>query len=59
MVVRDDDRRALVILEELLEPADRQDVEVVGRLVEQQRVGLGRQHLRQQHAQLESSGERG
>ena len=58
MVVRDHQRAALVLGQELLEPADRQDVEVVGRLVEQQHVGRRRQHLRQQHAQLEAAGER-
>ena len=31
---------------------------MVGRLVEQQHVGRGRQHLRQQDAQLEAAGER-
>ena len=35
-----------------LEPADGVDVEVVGRLVEQQDVRIGEQRLRQQHAQL-------
>ena len=58
MVVRDHQRAARVLGQELLEPADRQDVEVVGRLVEQQHVGRGRQHLRQQDAQLEAAGER-
>jgi hypothetical protein len=47
------------LLEELLEPADREDVQVVGRLVEQQHVGRAGEHLRQQHAQLEAAGERG
>ena len=36
----------------LFEPADGIDVQVVGRLVEQQHVGLREQCLRQQHAQL-------
>jgi hypothetical protein len=37
-----DDERAPGSHEELLEPADRQDVEVVGRLVEEERVGARR-----------------
>ena len=59
VVVRDHQRRPLEVLQELLEPADRHDVEVVGRLVEQQHVGLRGQHLREQHAELEAAGERG
>ena len=39
-VVRDDDHRAVAVVEHVLEPADGVDVEVVGRLVEQQDVGL-------------------
>ena len=35
-----------------LEPADAVDVEVVGRLVEQQDVRIAEQRLREQHAQL-------
>ena len=35
-----------VVYQELLEPADRLDVEVVGRLVEQQHIGVTEQHLR-------------
>jgi hypothetical protein len=59
VVVRDHDHRAGETPQELLEPADRQDVQVVGRLVEQQHVGRACQHLRQQHAQLEAAGQRG
>ncbi len=58
LIVGDDERDAAVPGEELLQPADRQDVEVVGRLVEEQRVGAAEEHLRQEHAQLESSGQR-
>ena len=59
LVVRDDDGAALVRAEELLEPADREDVEVVGRLVEQQHVRPADEHLREQHAELEPARERG
>ena len=51
-VVRDDDQRAVVADEELPQPVDRVEVEVVGRLVEQQRLGMAEQRLRQQHAHL-------
>ena len=58
VVVGDDDRRALVgVHQELLQPADGEDVEVVGGLVEEQHVGLGGEHLGEQHAQLEAAGE--
>ena len=45
-------------LEELLEPDDRFDVEVVGRLVHQQHVGPAEQHARQRDAHLPAAGER-
>ena len=58
LIVRDDDGAATIVREELLEPADREDVEVVRRLVEQEDVGTTEQHLRQEHAQLEAARER-
>ena len=58
LVVRDDHRAAGVVGQELLEPADGQDVEVVGRLVEQQDVDAADQDLRQQHPQLEPARQR-
>jgi hypothetical protein len=51
-VVRDDDHGRLALVEDVLQPADGVDVEVVGRLVEQQDVRVGEQRLHQQHAQL-------
>ena len=51
-IVADDNQRALVVEQKLLEPVDAVDVEVVGRLVEQQALGLAKQRLRQQHTQL-------
>ena len=57
VVVRDDDREALVGLEELLEPADGEDVEVVRRLVEEERAGVGRQDLAEEDPELEAAGE--
>ena len=45
-------------LQELLEPLDALGVEVVGRLVEQQHVGLGEQQPAQRDAALLAAGER-
>ena len=53
--MRDDDQRAVVAAEELLEPVDRVEVQVVGRLVEQQRLGMAVERLRQQDAHLLSA----
>ena len=44
-VVGDDDHGALALVDHVLQPADGVDVEVVGRLVEQQDVGIGEQRL--------------
>ena len=51
-IVGDDDHRVLEAQQELLEPEDRVDVEVVRRLVEQEDLRLAEQRLRQQHAHL-------
>ena len=56
-VVRDEQQRPAVAEQELLEPADGVDVEVVRRLVEQQDVGLADQRLGQQRAALHAAGE--
>ena len=50
--VADDDQRAGIILEEILEPQRRFKVEVVRRLVEQQHVGLGEQQRGERDAHL-------
>ena len=57
VVVRDDDREALVGVEELLEPADRDDVEVVRRLVHQERARVGREDLPEEDPELEPARE--
>ncbi len=41
--------------EELLQPVDRVEVEMIGRLVEQQGLGLAEERLRQEHAHLLSA----
>ena len=56
--MRDDDHRAVARVEDVFQPADGVDVEVVGRLVQQQDVRIGEQRLRQQHAQLEAGRDR-
>ena len=48
-VVRDDDERAVVAVEEFLDPVDRVQVQVVRRFVEQQRRRVAEERLRQQH----------
>ena len=46
------------VLRNCLEPDDRLDVEVVGRLVHQQDVGLAEQHARHRDAHLPAAGQR-
>ena len=45
-VVRHDDQRAAVVLERVEQDVLRVEIEMVGRLVEQQRVGWPQQHAR-------------
>ena len=58
-IVRDRDDGAGVALQVLLEPQHRFCVEVVGRLVEEQQVGLLEQKLAQCHAATFTTGEHG
>jgi hypothetical protein len=46
--VRHEDHRAFVLGQEALEPLNGLDVEVVGRLVEQEQIGLANQRAREQ-----------
>ncbi len=57
-VVRGHEQRAGKRLQEALEPDDRLDVEVIGRLVHQQDVGSPEQHTRHRHAHLPAAGQR-
>ncbi len=50
--MRDDDHGAGTCSQHAFQPADGVDVQVVGRLIEQQDVRIGEQRLCQQHAQL-------
>ena len=57
-VVRGHEQRAGQRLQERFEPDDRLDVEVVGRLVHQQDVGLAEQHARHRDAHLPAARQR-
>ena len=56
-VVGDRDDGARVLLEEALQPLDRLGVEVVGRLVEQEQVGVLEQQPAERHAALLAAGQ--
>ena len=58
-VVRDQQQRAAVVAQPGFEPDHRVEVEVVGRLVEQQQVGAAHQRLRQVQAHAPAAGEIG
>ena len=55
-IVRDEQQRAAVAQQEIFQPADGVDVEVVGRLVQQQEVRAADQGLGQQHAAFHAGG---
>ena len=57
--MRDDDERALELLEVGLEPRDALRVEVVRGLVEEEDVGVGEQQPRERDAAAFAAGERG
>ncbi len=54
----DEENRAVVVLQQILEQFQRVDVEVVGRLVEHQHVGRPRKQARQQQAVALAAAER-
>jgi hypothetical protein len=56
-IVRDHDRAAGEVQQRFLERAQRLDVEVVGRLVEQQHVAAALQQLREVHAVALAAGQ--
>ena len=57
-VVGNDDHGAVEAVQHALQPADGVDVQVVGGFIEQQDVRLGKERLRQQHAQLPAGRDR-
>ena len=54
-VVGDDDDHAVIVIQEVLQPVDRIQVEVVRGLVQQQGLGMPEQRLREQHADFLSA----
>ena len=54
-IVRDDDERAVVAPEEFFEPVDGIEVQMVRRLVEEERFGVAEERLSQQHAHFLSA----
>ena len=56
-VVAHDHVRALILLQEALEPLDGVEIEMVGGLVEEEQVGVPQQHSRQHRAALLSAAE--
>ncbi len=50
--MRDHDEHAFIAVQELLQPMDGVQVKVVGGLVQEQRLRMPEQGLRQQHADL-------
>ena len=57
-VVRHEDQRRRPAEQEIFQPGDRVDIEMVRRLVEQQHVRLGDERPRQQHAPLHAGRKR-
>src|SRR5690606_14166101 len=55
-VVGNDDHCAVALVENVLEPADGIDVQVVGWFVQQHDIGTGKQGLCQQHTQFPARG---
>ena len=53
--MRDRDHHAVVGIQKSLQPVDGIQIQVVGRLIQQQRLRVSEQRLRQQHADLLSA----
>ena len=58
VVADDEERAAELVVQVIFEPANRVEVEVVGRLVEQEHVSAGKKRLRNEHAKFVTAGER-
>ena len=56
-VVADQHEAVPVAAQKALEPQRRFEIEMIGRLVEQQQVGLGKQHRRQRHPHAPAAGQ--
>lgn len=57
-VVGDKQQRAIPARQEIFQPADRVDIQVIGRLVQHEQVGLAHQRARQQNPPLHPRAER-
>ena len=57
-IVRDQDHRVRIVCEVLLEPVARLEIQVVGRLVQQEQSGTAEQQLRERDAHLPAARER-
>ncbi len=57
-VMGDEDDAAGEVLEEFLEPRNRIDIQMIGRLIEQQQIGCAHERLREQHTPLHAAGQR-
>jgi hypothetical protein len=55
--MRDEHDGSAVVVEERFEPGHRLDVEVIGRLVEEQHIGLRDERSREQHTPPPAAGE--
>src|SRR6185369_17936251 len=54
-VVGDNNHHAVILIQEPLQPVDRVQIQMVGRLVEQQRLRMSKKRLGQQHAHFLSA----
>src|SRR5262249_58896997 len=57
-IVRDQNKLALEVRQKSRDPANRRDVEVVGRFIEQKQIGLGEQKFGEVDADLKAAGKR-
>src|SRR5262249_136882 len=57
-IVRDQNKLALEVRQKSRDPANRRDVEVVGRFIKQKQIGLGEQKFGEVDADLKAAGKR-
>ena len=55
-IVADDDQRRRIVSEMVLQPKGAFEIEIVGRFVEQQQIGLREQRSGERHAHAPSAG---
>src|SRR5208282_3577271 len=54
-IVRDHDQYSLILIQKILQPVDRVEIQMVGGFVEQQRLWMSEESLRQQHSHFLSA----